>query len=199
MLQGNIRAKQHRLNSHKYISVINFTLGFYAVEIDQKLHPYMAFYIEGLRHFWYVRMPFGLTGMPTALAVMVANHLHNLIVDETMEIFIDDGGVAADMFNKMRKKLKRILDHVCEQRLSLSAMKSKLFMIEAIFAGARVSIRGILPDLTKLTAIVDWKRLANALNLVSFLGLTGHFQNLIRGYVHVEGPLRDLLAGVALL
>jgi Reverse transcriptase (RNA-dependent DNA polymerase) len=178
--------------------VIDFTSGFYAVKIDQNSHPYMAFYMEGLGHFWYVRMPFGLTGAPTAFMVMAANHLHNLIADKMMEIFIDDGGAAADTFNEIREKLKRILDRIHEQRLSLSAMKSKLFMMEATFARARVSIRGILPDLTKLTAIIDWKRPANALNLVSFLGLMGHFQDLIRGYMWDEGPLRDLLAGVAL-
>jgi hypothetical protein len=52
-------------------------------------------------------------------------------------------------------------------------------MSEAMFAGARVSTKGVLPDLMKLTAIVDWRRPPNVLNLISFLGLTGHFQDLI--------------------
>jgi RNase H-like domain found in reverse transcriptase/Reverse transcriptase (RNA-dependent DNA polymerase) len=186
------------LSGHKYVSVIDFASGFYMVEIDQNSRPYTAFYVEGLGHFWYMRMPFGLTGAPTAFTAMAANHLHDLIADEMMEIFVDDRGAAADTFDEIRKKLKRILDRVRERRLSLSATKSKLFMTEATFAGARVGAKGVLPDLTKLMAIVDWKRPANALNLVSFLGLTGHFWDLIRGYAQVEGPLRDLLAGVAL-
>jgi hypothetical protein len=57
----------------------------------------------------------------------------------------------------------------------------------------------VLPNLTKLTAVVDWKRPATALNLMSFLGLTGHFQDLIKGYAKVEGPLRDLVTKVKLL
>jgi hypothetical protein len=80
----------------------------------------------------------------------------------------------------------------------LSAAKSQLFMVEATFAGARVSLKGVLPDLMKLTAIIDWKQPTSALNLVSFLGLMGHFCDLIHGYAHIEGPLRDLLAQVSL-
>jgi hypothetical protein len=37
-----------------------------------------------------------------------------------------------------------------------------------------------------------------ALNLMSFLGLTGYFQDLIKGYAKVEGPLRDLVTKVKL-
>ncbi len=49
------------------------------------------------------------------------------------------------------------------------------------------------PDLAKLTAIVDWAPPQTALNLASFLGITGHFRDLIKGYSSIEGPLRDLL------
>jgi hypothetical protein len=64
---------------------------------------------------------------------------------------------------------------VRERKLSLLAAKSKLCMSEAVFAGARVGQCGVLPDLAKLTAVVDWKQPPTALNLASFMGLTGHF------------------------
>ena len=143
-------------------------------------------------------MPFGLTGAPTAFAGVTAVHLHDLIADETLEIFVDDAGAAADTFEDMVSKLTKILERVRERKLSLSATKSQLFMSEAIFAGARIGQRGVLPDLTKLTAVVDWKRPATALNLVSFLGLTGHFCDLVKGYARIEGPLRNLLNDVML-
>jgi hypothetical protein len=43
--------KQHRLSSHKYVSIIDFASGFYVVEIHEELCPYTTFYIEGLGHF----------------------------------------------------------------------------------------------------------------------------------------------------
>jgi hypothetical protein len=114
MPQGNICAKQHRLSRHRYVSIIDFASGFYAVEIDQELRPYTAFYIEGLGHFWYVRMPFRLTGAPTAFTTITVMHLHDLIVDKVLEIFMDNGGVAGNTFKEMMSKLKQILDQVHE-------------------------------------------------------------------------------------
>jgi hypothetical protein len=110
MPQGDIHVKQHRLSGHWYVSIIDFTLGFYAVEIDQELRPYTTFYIEGLGHFWYIRMPFRLTGAPTAFANITMTHLHDIIADEVIEVFVDDGGVASDTFDEMMDKLKQILD-----------------------------------------------------------------------------------------
>jgi hypothetical protein len=110
MPQGDICVKQHRLSGHWYVSVIDFASGFYTVEIDQQSRPYTTFYIEGLGHFWYVRMPFGLTGAPTAFATVTAEHLHDLIADEVLELFVDDRGAAANMFTEMMSKLERILD-----------------------------------------------------------------------------------------
>jgi Reverse transcriptase (RNA-dependent DNA polymerase) len=123
MPQGDIHAKQHRLSSHRYISVIDFMSGFYTVEIDTQLHPYTAFYIEGLGHFWYTRMPFGLTGAPTAFTSVTATHLHNLIADKMLEIFMDDSSTAADTFDNMIYNLTRILGQVHNQKLSLLAAK----------------------------------------------------------------------------
>jgi hypothetical protein len=136
MPQGDIRAKQHHLSSHQYVSVINFASGFYVVKIHKESCPYTAFYIEGLGHFWYVCMLFRLMGAPTAFAAVTANHLHNLITNKVMEIFIDNGGIAMDSFDEMEAKLQHVLDRVRECTLSLSAAKSCLFMEEELFIGA---------------------------------------------------------------
>ena len=82
--------------------------------------------------------------------------------------------------------------------MSLLPSKSKFFMTTAEFAGATVGPNGVQPDLSKLTAIVNWKTPANALNLSSFLGLTGWFRDLIKDYAKIEQPLRDLIREVSL-
>ncbi|OBZ76748.1 Retrovirus-related Pol polyprotein from transposon opus [Grifola frondosa] len=71
-------------------------------------------------------------------------------------------------------------------------------MTEAVFAGASVGPKGVTTDLAKLTAIVDWEQPQDALNLNSFLGITGHFRDLIKGYARIEGPLRNLIREVNL-
>ena len=56
----------------------------------------------------------------------------------------------------------------------------------------------ISPDLTKLTAIVDWAKPQDVLNLGLFLGITGHFQDLVKNYAKLEQPLCNLLVSVNL-
>ena len=181
--------KQQRLSGHRYISIFDFAPGFYTVKVDKESHPYTAFYIEGCGYFWYARMPFELTGAPSTFAHMTATHLHNLLNNGVMELFVDDGGAAANTFEDMLSKLQQILTCIWEQQLSLSATKSQFFMTEAVFAGGCIGPKGIKPDLTKLTAIVDWEKPTNALNLTSFLGITGHFRDLVKDYVRLEQPL----------
>jgi len=66
-------------------------------------------------------------------------------------------------------------------------------MTEIIFAGSRVGPDGVQPDATKLTAVVDWHQPPDLLNLSRFLGLTGYFRDLVRGYARIAQPLTDLV------
>ncbi|KIJ66666.1 hypothetical protein HYDPIDRAFT_85242, partial [Hydnomerulius pinastri MD-312] len=93
------------------------------------------------------------------------------MADNTLELFVDNGGTAANTFEEMIAKLTRIFHRCREHRLSISPTKSRFFMTETVFAGATVGPNGVKPDLAKLTAIVNWKQPAEALNLSSFLGL----------------------------
>jgi hypothetical protein len=196
MPQGDIRAKQQRLSGHRWVSGFDFAAGFYAVTVDPESRPYTAFYVEGRGYFWYKRMPFGLTGAPSTFGHMTATRMHELIADGTMELFVDDGGAAANTFKEMMEKLTRIFTAIRKHNLSLSASKCELFMTTMVFAGASVGPKGVQPDLSKLTAIVNWKVPEDALALVGFLGLTGWFRDLILGYAKKEQPLRDLLRKV---
>jgi len=140
----------------------------------------------------------GLTGAPSTFADTTAMHLHDLIANATMELFVDDGGGAADLFEEMIEKLMCIFQRCRERKLSLSPTKCCLFMTETMFAGAMVGPQGVQPDLEKLMAIVNWEQPGDALNLESFLSLMSHFQDLVQSYMKQEGPLHDLVKAVPL-
>ena len=198
MPQGDIRLKQLNVSGHRWLMLFDFASGFYALEVAEESRPYTAFYVEGRGYFWYKRMPFGLTGAPSSFAHMTATHLHDLLAEGTIELFVDDGATGVDNFEDGLQKLTRLLNRVRERNLSLSASKSEFFVTEGVFAGAKVGPRGVTSDPAKLTAIVDWKQPADALNLASFLGITGHFRDLIKDYAKIEGPLRELIKEVQL-
>ncbi|KIK32382.1 hypothetical protein CY34DRAFT_63398, partial [Suillus luteus UH-Slu-Lm8-n1] len=99
-----------------------------------------------------------------------------------MELFMDDGGYSADIFEDMMNALEAIFKRFKECKFSIAPSKTQLFVTETEFAGATVGPSGIKPDLLKLTAIIDWAQPEDTLNLVSFLGLTGHYCLLIKAY-----------------
>jgi hypothetical protein len=138
-------------------------------------------------------MPFGLSDAPTAFGDAVAEQMWDLVITEFMELFMDDGGTAADEFGEMLEKLRVIFSYIRAGNLSLSASKTKLFMTETLFTGSTVRPKGVSPDPKKLTTVVRWRQPTTAQSLHSFLGLTQYFRDLIENYASVEGPLRDLL------
>jgi hypothetical protein len=196
MPQGDILGKQQRLSGHRYISIFDFTAGYYAIEVPEKWRLYLAFYIEGRGYFWYRRMLMGITGALTAFCEALAARLHDLLVTHFMELFMDDGGCAASTFREMINKLTVLFERFRECKFSIAPSKTKFCMSETEFAGGTIGQDGVKPDLTKLTAIVDWKQPQNAQNLASFLGLTGFYRTLINAYAKREGPLRNLLLKV---
>jgi len=191
--QGDIRAKQLRLSGHRYLHVFDFAAGFYGIVIHPDSQPYIMFYVEGLGYFAYERMPFRITGGPSEFGHMVAKHLHDLITDGTCENFVDDGGSVADSFEEGMAKLQRILEQVRKEKLSLSPGKLRVFMTEAVFAGACIGPGGVSPDSSKLMAVVNWKIPEDVSHLGGFLGLTAYFRDLVKGYAVLEKPLCDLL------
>ena len=104
MPQGDIRAKQQCLSEHQWVSAFDFAEGFYAVLVDPESRPYTAFYVEGRGYFWYKCMSFKLTGAPSMFANMTAKHMYDLLSDGTMELFVNDGGSAANTFNENSPK-----------------------------------------------------------------------------------------------
>ena len=99
-------------------------------------------------------MPFGLTGTPSTFGHMTATQMYELIMQEILELFVDNGDTTADTFKEMLQKLMKIFTLVRKHNLSLSASKCEFFMTTMVFAGTTVGPNGVQPDLSKLTAIV---------------------------------------------
>jgi hypothetical protein len=166
------------------------------VTIPEAICPYLAYYVEG-RGFWTNKqMPFGLTGAPSTFGSVTADKLGDLLAPLGIELLVDDGGMAGDDFDIMIDRTRRFFMRVRETSLSLSAKKSEFFMTEIIFAGSRVGPDGVQPDAAKLTAVVDWRQPPDLLNLSRFLGLTGYFRDLVKGYAKIAQPLTDLVRDV---
>ena len=90
--------KQQALCGHRWVSVFDFAAGFYTVEIAPESRPYTVFYMPGRGYFAYCQMPFGLTSAPSCFNEVTGRALHDL-VDTIIQLFVDDGAMAGDIFS----------------------------------------------------------------------------------------------------
>lgn len=192
---GDLGAKQQMVAGHRWVSVIDFMAGFYAVGMADDDIGYTAFEVPGRGMYVFLRMPLGLTGSPNTFQEMVSTAFGDM-VGRDMIPWVDDCALWGDEFDEKFSKLRRFFTRCRERKLSLSPSKTNLFMSEALFAGAVVSAAGVAPDLSKVSALLDWEQPKTALELMGFLGLTGHFRHLIPDYARRARPLSDLTRNV---
>jgi hypothetical protein len=143
--QGDLKAKQEFTAGHRWVSVIDFSAGYYAVPLVDNSVPYIAFYVEGRGHYVYLCMPFGLTGAPATFCEMVSIELEDMIGWELVN-WMDDICLPGDDFDMKISNLRKFFQCCRDRGLSLSPLKTKLFFTEALFAGAMVSPDGIKPN-----------------------------------------------------
>ena len=90
----------------------------------------------------YERMPFRLTGAPTTFGELMAREMGDL-VGSLFQLFVNDGGMAADNFEQHIADMRTLFNRVQERKLSLSMAKSLFFMTEVTFAGSTVGPDGV--------------------------------------------------------
>src|SRR6266481_3435072 len=139
----------------------------------------------------YLRMPFGLTGVPTTFCEMVAVALDDMI-DKELVSWMDDICIADDNFMPKLVKMRKFFDRCQEKGLSLTLVKCKLFQSKVLFSGVTISADRITLNTDKISAVIDWPELTMSHELLGFLGLTGFFHRHIKGYATIAQPLSNL-------
>ena len=190
--QGDLRAKQQWLAGHRYICVVDFASGFYAVEVVEESQPYLCIYTEGVGYHAYARMPMGIADALSWFCDLTGQALHDLTTSIQLETFVDDNAIAGNEFTDVLHRLQVFFTCCRERNLSISPQKTCLFMQDTVFRGSRVGKEGIKPDVAKLKAVAKWPIPRNLLDLMRFLGLTGYFRSLIQDYSRIAALLTDL-------
>ncbi|QRW12458.1 Retrovirus-related Pol polyprotein from transposon opus [Ceratobasidium sp. AG-Ba] len=161
---GDLPNMQRKVAGHRWISVMDFMAGFNAIPVASESVPYTGFHVDRRGYYVYLRMLFGLTGVPTTFCEMVAAAFHNLI-GNVLEVWMDDVATACDDFEGGLANLRMIFAKCRAHGLSLSPAKTVLFMSEARFTGAQCSLEGVRPDLNRVKAILEWPEPETALEI----------------------------------
>ncbi|KAL0340188.1 UNVERIFIED_CONTAM: Transposon Ty3-G Gag-Pol polyprotein [Sesamum radiatum] len=119
-------------------------------------------------HYEFLVMPFGLTNAPAAF--------HG--VDESEE---------------HEQHLRIVLQILKGKELYAKLSKCEFWVNQVVFLGHVISGDGIMPDPSKVKAIMEWRVPKNATEVRNFLGLAGYYRRFVEGFSIIAGPLTKLL------
>jgi hypothetical protein len=112
--------------------------------------------------------------------------------DKFLKIFVDDLNVHNKDWAEHLQHLDSIFFKLREVNLKLNPSKCCFAAMSITFLGHVVSHEGTKPDPGKIDAVIHFPMLKTVTDVRSFLGLTGYYQNYVRGYSQLVVPLFEL-------
>ena len=109
-------------------------------------------------------------------------------------IYLDDMIV----FSKMEEECFQCLCIVFEEKehnLRLKPTKCKFFQDEINYLAHHISGEGVQPSKENLKDVAKFAPPQSYTEIWAFLGLEGHYQQFINGFVHISQPLHTHLSG----
>jgi transposase InsO family protein/predicted aspartyl protease len=185
----NIDELIFQLGKSKYYSSLDLASGFHQLEMDEESIEKTAFSTENC-HYEFVRMPFGLKNAPPTFQ----RAMNSLFVGKSnVLVYLDDIIIFSKTLEDHVKHIKEVLGIIKENNLTVQPDKSKFFKRELKFLGYWINQDGIKPDPDKVSAIANMTIPHTEKQIKSFLGLTGFYRKLIKGYADIAKPLTNCL------
>ncbi|KAL0417132.1 UNVERIFIED_CONTAM: Retrovirus-related Pol polyprotein from transposon.6 [Sesamum latifolium] len=177
-------------------SKIDLRSGYWQLRIAEKDIPKIAFRTR-YGHYEFLVMPFGLTNAPAAFMALM-NRTFQKYLDRFVIVFIDDILVYSKNREEHEQHLRIVLQILKEKELYAKLSKCEFWVNQVVFLGHVISGDGVMPDPSKVKAVMEWRIPKNATEVRSFLGLAGYYRRFVEGFSIIAGPLKKLLRnGVA--
>ena len=172
----------------KVVSVLDATLGYWQVKLDEASSKLCTFFTPFGR-YRFTRLPSGIKSAPEVFQ----NHMPELFSDvEGVKVIVDDILVWDKDDEEHDARLEQVLRRAREVNLKFNAKKCEIKQ-EVPYVGHVLSKDGLKADPEKIRAIKKIKPPENAKELKTFLGFIQYLGKFMPNMATASAPLRELL------
>ena len=182
-----------QLHGAKFFSKLDFTSGYWQIEVDPADRHKTAFTTRYGLFEWRV-MPMGLTSAPGTFQ-RAMNHLFHDLLDKGVVVYLDDVLIYSRTLEEHLHLLELVLQRLHEHQFHASLPKCMFAQERITFLGHVLSAGGIQPLEDKVKAVRDWPRPSTVHDVRSFLGMCSFYRKFVRNFAHIAAPLHELTKG----
>lgn len=144
--------------------------------------------------FEYNPMPFGLCNAPSTFQRL----MERIFGDQRFQsllLHLDHIVIFSASFEQHLQRLEMVLGRLRQNNLKLKFQKCNFFQKRVKYLGHIISSQGVSTDPEKISAVVNWKRPSNLLELSSFLGFASYYRRFVEGFAQLASPPLHRLVG----
>lgn len=181
-----------RMSGSRVFTVLDLKDAFHHVELEESSRDITAFRGPDGRLFRYKALMFGIRTGSEKFQSVIEQHI--LVGLDGVEAFIDDIIIHGKDDIDHDKRLKKVLERLDVNQMTLNMSKCQIKQQQVIFMGHVISQQGVKPTPDKIEAIESFRCPKNKSELKSFLGLVlyvgARFEPSLAA---ATSPLRELL------
>lgn len=163
------------LHKAQVFTKIDLTMGYHQIPIHPDSIDKTAFGIMGEK-FEYLKMPFGLRNAPFCFQETMVNVCHGI---ENIIIYIDDILIYSENQADHEKHVKKLLDRLTLNNVTINLKKSIFFSKEIKFLGYIINEKGMRADTHQINKIKNLTIPKNKRQLMQVLGIIQWFRPFV--------------------
>jgi len=174
-----------KLSQGTMFSKLDANSGFWQVKLDPKCRLLTTF-ITPWGRFCFRKMPFGLSSAPEYYQRAMEKMLKGL---DGVVCLMDDILVYGNTPSQHWARLKKVLNRISKNGMTLRKEKCEFGCTEVKFLGHLISAMGIKPDPDKISAIMDMKKPSNKTEARRFTGMVNYLMKFSDKLAELCAPI----------
>ena len=178
------------LGRAKYFSVLDLYSGFHQIPLEKSSREMTAFSTEKGSFQWKV-LPFGLNIAPNSFSRMMSIAFSGLPAERAF-IYMDDIIVIGMSESHHLSNLRNVFEICRECNFKLNPDKCEFFQPQVTFLGHTCTANGILPDQSKIQAVLKYPKPTSKEEVKRFVAFANYYRRFIPNFAHLAQPLNHL-------